>query len=114
MAKNTSVWGTETAKKRYAEGGRITPEEAYDKLGPMTRKNNDKPRVGPFPVDDQEKAAGNMPAGAQNSYRRPEGADDMDKMMMRKKGGPVPGSDSPPTVPSEWPPHPLKRRGGKV
>ena len=36
------------------------------------------------------------------------------RAVERKKGGSVPGSDSPPLVPSEWPPHPLKNRGGKV
>lgn len=36
------------------------------------------------------------------------------RAVERKKGGPVPGSDSPPLVPSEWPPHPLKKSGGAV
>ena len=36
------------------------------------------------------------------------------EQISKKKGGPVPGSDAPPTVPSEWPPHPLKKQGGKV
>lgn len=39
------------------------------------------------------------------------------RAVERKKGGPVPGSDSPPLVPSEWPPHPIqpsKKHGGAV
>ena len=107
MAKNCGDWGRDKAKARYAEGGKVEQglgANIYDKSTRTWHRQPDKPRVGPFPATLGEQWQSKMPSGPQDSYKRPEDAGKF------KDGGPV---ESPPLVPSEWPPHPLRPKGKK-
>lgn len=138
MAKNCGDWGKDKARERYAEGGKVPlpPRDprkiAPDKKGQINigsgsgynsggkipsasdLANNQEMNKALKREPEHWQGIQDTPSDRFGSVATPSGGQGYGPRGGNrggfKDGGPV---ESPPLVPSEWPPHPIRPKGKK-